>query len=107
MYHSLGVKPKRKHFIDHERLVAVLKQKGSPLPNASRSAPDGYWFLVAQALSGFKHPSSKYTNAVYKYWLRTMARDHMQSIVREVSIDHKPIDEAAVDHSSPPAEVYM
>ena len=53
MFHSLGMKPKRKHFFDKERLAAVLKQKGSPLPNASRSAPDGYWFLVAQALSGF------------------------------------------------------
>ena len=63
MFHSLGMKPKRKHFFDNERLAAVLKQKGSPLPNASRSAPDGYWFLVAQALSGFKHSSSKYTNA--------------------------------------------
>ena len=51
-----GMKPKRKHCIDHERLVAVLMQKGIPLPNASRSAPDGYWFLVAQALSASSTP---------------------------------------------------
>ena len=46
MFHSLGMKPKRKHFFDKERLAAVLKQKGSPLPTASRSAPDmdtGFW----------------------------------------------------------------
>ena len=106
MFHSLGMKPKRKHFFDKERLAAVLKQKGSPLPNASRSAPDGYWFVVAQALSGFKHPSSKYINALYKYWFCT--RDHMESIciVGEALIDHKPTDEATLDHSSLPAAVY-
>ena len=82
-----GMKPKRKHCIDHERLVAVLMQKGIPLPNASRSAPDGYWFLVAQALSGFKYPSSKYTYAVYKYWLSN--RNRMQAIAQEDAIDHK------------------
>ena len=84
---SMSIKPKRKNFIDHERLVAVLKQKGSPLPNASRSSPDGYWVLVAQAVSGLKYPSSKYTDAVYKYWLRN--RDQMKSVVEEAAVDHQ------------------
>ena len=59
---------KKKYNIDIERLAAILRERGWPPPDASRSAPTGYWFLIASALSNCNKPCSKYVLAVYKCW---------------------------------------
>ena len=59
---------KKKYNIDIERLAAILRERGWPPPDASRSAPKGYWFLVASALSNCNKPCAKYVLAVYKCW---------------------------------------
>ena len=57
---------KKKHNIDIERLTAILRERGWPSPDASRSVPKRYWFLIASALSNCNKTCAKYILAVYK-----------------------------------------
>ena len=38
----------KEYNIDIERLTAMLMERGWPPPDASRSAPKGYWFQLHQ-----------------------------------------------------------
>ena len=62
-----------------ERVAAVLKENGLPQPNASRFPRHGYWYLVAQSLSGLKYPSLRYIDAVYRFWY-----DHKETVMNAV-----------------------
>ena len=59
---------KKKYNIDVEMLIGIVKEKGLPLSNPSRCGPNGYWFLVAAALSNRGKPSDNYVLAVYRCW---------------------------------------
>ena len=50
---------KKKYNIDTKRLAAILRERAWP-PDESRSAPKGYWFSMASALSNCNKPCSKY-----------------------------------------------
>ena len=49
-------------------LIPIIRKNGHPPPNASRRGPNGYWFLVAAALSNTTRPCDNYVLAVYRCW---------------------------------------
>ena len=65
---NIYVAGEKEYNIDIERLTAMLMERGWPPPDASRSAPKGYWFSIASALSNCNKPCAKYVLAVYKCW---------------------------------------
>ena len=56
----------KEYNIDIERFTAMLMERGWPPPDASRSAPKGYWFSIASALSNCNKPCAKYGFVAYK-----------------------------------------
>ncbi|KAL5515811.1 hypothetical protein EMCRGX_G001032 [Ephydatia muelleri] len=59
---------KKKYKIALKRLIPIIRKNGHPPPNASRRGPNGYWFLVAAALSNTTKPCDNYVLAVYRCW---------------------------------------
>ena len=64
---------KKKYNKDVEKLrltsiIGIVKEKGLPPPNPSLRGSNGYWFLVAAALSNRGKPSDNYVLAIYRCW---------------------------------------
>ena len=60
----LSLQVKKKYNIDIEKLIVLSKRKASLL----LTGPNGYWFLIAAALSNRGKPSDNYVLAVYICW---------------------------------------
>ena len=91
---------KEKYLFELERVASVLNENGLPQLNASRFPPHGYWYLVARSLSGLKYPSSRYIDAVYRFWY-----DHKETLLSSMgsreSVEMVSADVAAEEFSTP------